>query len=459
VVRSDFESPPGGPRQPGQPAGAAEATLIRVDDPVEALGRLAQYYRRAIIAGSVTVVAVTGSNGKTTTKEMIAHVLRGRWPGRAAIKSFNNHIGVPLTLLSVEPADTFVVCELGMNAPGEIAALARLAQPDVAVITGVSEAHLEGLGSLERIAAEKLSILRHLPPVGCGVVNADHEILRRSLERDHDLKRIKAVTFGQWAEADLRLTDMCPAGGGGDGGAGAGTLASGGFFRPAGVEFTVNNRFVYRLNVPGRHNVFNALAAIGVARRFGMDHEEIAGRLASFELPAMRLEFARLGRLTLINDAYNANPASMQAAVSVLVDTPAARRRVLVLGDMRELGSASERLHRQVAEVIGTSGVDVVISVGDYARLVAGTVRQASGGRIETHAYATTTLAKRRLVSFLRTDDTVLVKGSRALGLERLVETIQTWAHSAGANRSAGTRSTPKRPALGKPGAARHVPA
>jgi len=334
----------------------AEAMLIRVDDPVAAMGRLARYYRRSILSGSATVVAVTGSNGKTTTKTMISHILGRRWKGKASIKSFNNAIGVPLTLLSAEAADSFVICEVGTNAPGEIAGLAQIIEPEIAVITGVSEAHLAGLGSLEKIAEEKLSLLNQLKNDGCAVVNMDSEIIRWTMQRDRELSKIRCVSFGRWEEADLRLTDLR-----------VGSSATG----CGGMEFTVNDRFKYRLQVPGKHNAFNALAAIGVARRFGMDHDEIIERLATFELPAMRLQCEHIGRLSLINDAYNANPASLRAAVEVLTETPALSRRVLIVGDMRELGSESERLHREAAEFIARSRIGMVVSVGDYAKLMA----------------------------------------------------------------------------------------
>jgi len=392
--------------------------LIRVDDTVEALGRLSRYYRRTVMEGSVAVVAVTGSNGKTTTKSMIAHILGGRWRGRASIKSFNNAIGVPLTLLSTEPSDEFVVCEVGTNSPGEIAALARLIEPEVAVLTNVAEVHLEGLGNLEGVVAEKLSLFNELRPGGCAVINVDQEMVRWSLEHDRHLTRIKKVTFGKWPEADLRLTDVRP----------MSSETSAKQNRLPGIKFTVNDRFVYRLNIPGPHNALNALAAIGVARRFGLDHDEIAGRLATFELPAMRLSEQRVGELILINDAYNANPSSMKAGIEVLVQTPTSGRRVLVMGDMRELGEAAEQKHRDLAEHIAGSGIDLLIAIGENARLVSKTAKQAGGDAIETHGYASTALAQKRIVSHLRANDTVLVKGSRALALEHLVKTIHDWA-------------------------------
>jgi UDP-N-acetylmuramoyl-tripeptide--D-alanyl-D-alanine ligase len=403
-----------------------DAILIRVENTIGALGALGRYARLRLLE-ALTVVAVTGSNGKTTTKSMIAHILQSRWKGRASIKSFNNNIGVPLTLLSVEPSDEFVICEVGTNAPGEIAELAHLVEPEVAVITGVSECHLEGLGSIEKIAEEKLSLLKSLRPGGCAILNHDQEVLQTALKRDRALNKIKKVTFGESPEADLRLTEYSARSqAGGD----AGQSSS-------GVDFTVNDRFRYRLNVPGRHNVFNALAAIAVARRFGMDHEEIAAVLATFTLPPMRLEAQRIGKLTLINDAYNANPASMSAAVGVLCETAASKRRVMIVGDMRELGGESERLHREVAEKIAVANVQMVIAVGERSKLVTQTIKQRSEGVIETHAFATTELARKRLVSFLRPDDTILVKGSRAMGLEKLVEAVRAWVEAPPSGKSA----------------------
>jgi UDP-N-acetylmuramoyl-tripeptide--D-alanyl-D-alanine ligase len=343
---------------------------------------------------------------------MIAHVLQGRWQGLASEKSFNNEIGVPLTLLATDTHHRFVICEIGTNAPGEIARLARMVEPDIAVVVGVSEAHLEGLGTLRDVAEEKLSLFKFLRSDGCAVINGDQDLLAGAIRSDYDLRNLKYVRFGQSADADLRLTD---------------TRVTSSGKRPPGIAFTVNGRFHYRLNVPGRHNVINAMAAIAVARRFNMDHDEIAARLATFELPPMRLQRECVGGVTLINDAYNANPASLAAAVDVLAGEATQGRRVLIVGDMRELGAESERLHRLAAENIGRSPIDVVISVGQRARLIATTIREVSGGRIETHAYASTPLARRRITQYIRIGDTIALKGSRLLGLETIARRIRDW--------------------------------
>lgn len=401
-------------------AGAlpSDATLIRVDDTVLAMGRLARYYRRRVIHGSVTVIAVTGSNGKTTTKMMIHHVLSGRWPGKASLKSFNNEIGVPLTLLSADPGERFVICEVGTNAPGEIAALAKMVEPEIAVLTGISEAHLERLGSIENICEEKLSLFKYLPTDGFAICNADHEALRARVFTGRSLPDVKMLTFGFCEQADLRLTDVRVVPGEGDGAS-------------VGLAFKVNDRFEYRLPVPGRHNAVNALAAIAVARRMGLDHDEIAERLATFSLPAMRLQVERFGDMTVINDAYNANPASLAAAVDVLVETPASGRRVLIVGEMRELGPASDELHIKAAERIAGSGVDFVVTVGPSAETMTKTIEQESGDAIASVSFETTADAKKTLASYLRADDTVLLKGSRAVGLEQLIDVLKSASSSS----------------------------
>jgi UDP-N-acetylmuramoyl-tripeptide--D-alanyl-D-alanine ligase len=298
--------------------------LIWVDEPRRALGRLATYHRRQL---SATVIAVTGSNGKTTVKRMIDHVLGGSRRGTASPKSFNNDVGVPLTLLAADGAHDYVVVEIGTNAPGEVRTLGRIAEPNLAVITNVGESHLEKLGSVEGVAAEKASLVGCVRPGGQAAINADDPALLRHVSRD---PAIRVTRFGTGEHADLR--------------------ASGVELGPAASRFRVNDRFEFELPVPGRHNVVNALAAISAARGVGLSHDEIADRLRSFRLPEMRLEVETVGHIELIFDAYNANPQSMAAALDVFARHQHTGRRVLVLGDMNELGGDSERLHRRLGE-------------------------------------------------------------------------------------------------------------
>jgi UDP-N-acetylmuramoyl-tripeptide--D-alanyl-D-alanine ligase len=385
--------------------------IIAVADTTAALGELGAYHRRRLAAD---VVAVTGSNGKTTVKRMIHHVLARRLRGTCAPKSFNNAIGVPLTLLAASGGDDYVVCELGTSGPGEIAALAEMARPDVAVITSVAPAPLEKLGGIERVAAEKASILGALAEDGLGVVCGDSDVLARAL-RAYDRRIIR---FGASQEAEVRLTGHQPLG--------------------RRQRFELNGCLWVDLPLPGKHNALNALAAIAVARRFGFEREDAAAALADFAGGDMRLEWIDLPGGTIINDAYNANPASLAAAVEVLGDCQGARK-VLIAGDMKELGDQTEQLHLQAGRELAAKGVDFLISVGRLGRYIA---MGAAEGGLETEAFDSSDAAGRQLRRLLRQGDTVLVKGSRAMAMEALIDPI----------RAALSRPAPTRPPDGQKG-------
>jgi UDP-N-acetylmuramoyl-tripeptide--D-alanyl-D-alanine ligase len=364
--------------------------LMGVEDTRKALGELAGHYRRHLPA---SVIAVTGSNGKTTVKRMIHHILSQRLTGQASPKSFNNDIGVPLTLLSVEPNDDYVICEIGTNAVGEVLDLSRIAQPDVAVITQVSEAHLEGLGSIDRVAVEKASLLAPLGSDGIAIVRGDNEPLARALASYES----RMIRFGAGDVCQLRLTGY--------------ELAE------MGQRFQINDRTWVDLPLLGRHNAMNALAAIAVAQRFGFSQDDAAGALVDFSGVEMRLEPIDIGPVRVINDAYNANPASMVAAIEVVCDLPA-HRRVLVLGDMRELGPKEEMFHRELGQLIATGPADIVIGVGELGALIA---EQASVGGAQTATYKTAGDIGTHLADMLEPGDLVLLKGSRSMGLDTLL--------------------------------------
>ncbi len=373
-------------RFPGGVIGVAETTA--------ALGALAAACREHLAA---TVVAVTGSNGKTTVKRMIDHVLSRRLAGRASRKSFNNAIGVPLTIFEAADGDDYVICELGSNAPGEIASLARIVRPDVAVITSVAETHLEKLISLERVAAEKASILGGLSTSGIGVVWADSPALERAVRAYH----VHLVRFGESQSADLRMTGYRPT--------------------SAGGLFELNGRLWVELPVPGRHNALNALAAIAVAQRFGFEQDSAAEALPDYMGEEMRLQPIRAGAVTIVNDAYNANPASLAAAVEALESFPG-KRRVLVVGDMLELGERSVELHRRAGRALAGAGVGLVVGVGNLGRYVA---EAAGADSVATEAIETVEAACQEVPKLLKSGDVVLLKGSRGMAMERLVAPIQ----------------------------------
>ena len=368
--------------------------MIAVENTTAALADLAAWHRKQAAAA---VVAVTGSNGKTTVKRMIHHILGRRQKGTCSPKSYNNEIGVPLTLLGVSSGDDYVVCEVGTNAPGEIAHLAKMIGPDVAVITSVGPTHLEKLGSVQKVAAEKASLLEYLVPAGLAITWAD------SPELDKALKPYgrRVVRFGRSAGADLRLTGYQQRG-------------------PA-QRFCLNDHIWVDLPLPGEHMACNALAAIAVAQKFGWKQEEAAAALADFAGTQMRLTWERCGQITIINDAYNSNPSSLAAAVGVLAGWGPGRK-VLVAGDMRELGEDSPQLHRRSGVQVAQAGVDFLIGVGPLGRYIA---EGAAEGGLPTLAFDDDEQAKENIVVALRDGDIVLIKGSRAVAMERLLEPIR----------------------------------
>ena len=373
-----------------------EGGVIGVGDTLTALGDLAAEVRSHLPA---TVVAVTGSNGKTTVKRMIHHILSRTLNGWPGVSSFNNAVGVPLTLFAAEAEHDYVICELGSSAPGEIASLTRIARPDVAVITSVSAAHLEGLIHVGHVAAEKAAILGGLSRAGVGVVWADSEPLARALKA-YDARLIR---FGQDSASELRLTGYEP--------------------RPGGGRLELNGRRWVDLAVPGRHNAFNALAAIAVAQRFGLGQDEAAEALGDYAGEEMRLETIAAGLVTIINDAYNANPASLLAAGEVLASCDG-KRRVLVAGDMRELGPTSAELHQSAGQALAALGLELIVGVGEMGGQIAAAAERAGAaatGRIDSVEQACA-----RLPEMLKRGDVVLLKGSRAVRMERLVDPVRS---------------------------------
>jgi UDP-N-acetylmuramoyl-tripeptide--D-alanyl-D-alanine ligase len=363
----------------------APGLTLGVGDTLEALGTLAAAYRMTLGA---RVVGVAGSNGKTTTKEMIAHVLGRDRRLTKAQGSFNNSVGVPVTIFQADERTDSAVLEIGTNHPGEIARLGRIARPDIAVLVSVGAEHLEGLGSLDGVADEETAIFDHLRSGGYAVVHDDPRILSRLR-----LPPEKFITFGLSPSADLHPSWI-----------------DGMRFGVRGVEF--------RLGLLGEWNIQNALAAAAVAMLHGIPLGEIARRLADFRPPKMRMERLELGGVTIINDAYNSNPESASRAVREFSRFPSRGRRVAVIGDMRELGPTSETYHRQLGRQLAESGVDVVVGVGRECRALLAEL----GGRKEKHGFESVDELRPTLDGLIQTGDAVLLKGSRSVGLERVVK-------------------------------------
>jgi UDP-N-acetylmuramoyl-tripeptide--D-alanyl-D-alanine ligase len=371
------------------------AVVIAVDDTHAGLGRLAAAYRRTF---RFPWVAVTGSCGKSTTKELTALVLGLNGPVLKAEASFNNRVGVPLTILGAGGEHRYAVVELGSNHRGELAPLAFMAMPDIAVITCVAEAHLEGFGDLDGVAEEKSAILGALKSDGIAVLNADDRYFDFLAARAPG----KVVSYGVGAGAQVRGTEISLSG--------------------EGTSFCLDGRVRVELPLPGIHNVRNALAAAAVGRELGLGAEEIAGRLGRAQAMHMRSRLVRAGGVLLLEDCYNANPASFLAALEAL-DGLGRHRKVVVAGDMGELGAHSEEHHRALGEEIAGRGVALLITVGAEARHVSETASRSTA-RVETHHFASAREAAGAVPGLLRPGDAVLVKGSRVVGLEAVVEGI-----------------------------------
>jgi UDP-N-acetylmuramoyl-tripeptide--D-alanyl-D-alanine ligase len=377
--------------------------VIQVKDTRVALAKIATMVRKQLHA---KVVAVAGSNGKTSTKHLVAAALSSKLRGTFSPKSFNNEIGVPLTIFPADPLQDFLVLEMGTNNPGEIRTLAKMALPDIAVITNCSAEHLQGLGDLIGVKRENACIVEGLDEKkGLLIVNGDDPELLKVLEHWKGRK----LTFGLGKQNNLFATDIQ-------------TDAS-------GCRFTVNGNPKQRFFVPmlGRHTALNALAAIAVARRLGLSEEEIAAGLADAKGPDMRLQLQAIGDVTVLNDAYNANPASMKAALETAAQLPvgAGGRRIAIVGDMLELGQSSERFHREVGQFAATLGFDALICVGPQATLIH---ESALAGGMETRRvsyFADSAAAAVEVPKWLRPGDLILLKGSRGMKLERIANAIQ----------------------------------
>jgi len=360
--------------------------LLRVPNTRVAMGKLAAHVRQQLRG---KVIAVGGSNGKTGTKNLIESVLSSRLRGTISPKSFNNDIGVPLTIFPADPNQDYLVLEMGTNHHGEIRVLTNMATPDVAVITNCAAEHLEGLDDLDGVRLEEASIIEGLKPDGLLVVHGDDPELLRRVQAHAGL----GLTFGLGQQNDLYASDVRCA--------------------PDGVRFKLNGARPIFIPLLGKHVAINSLAAIAVARYLGMSDEQIVAALAKARGPEMRLQLQKVRDITLLNDAYNANPASVKAALETLCSLPAEKRRVAILGDMRELGESTDQLHKEVGRFAATCAIDALICVGEKAGIIAEEASRAGYPSAQITHYADTQTASRDVPLRLAANDLVLLKASR----------------------------------------------
>lgn len=376
-----------------RPVAGLGVPTIEVGDTLAALGALGQYRRRA---WNGPVVCVAGSNGKTSTKELIRAALGSALTVHSTVGNLNNLVGVPLTLLAIPDDAEVAVVEMGTNQPGEVAALRAIIEPTIAVITSVGEEHLEGLGDVAGVLREELCVADGVPVLI--VPSSQPEIAQGARGR------AKRVVEAGLVTGDLRATD------------------SG--VKPDGTGRMVVDGVAVAVPLRGAHNLRNAMLALAVARELGISTESAARGIAAMTPPPMRVNWEQLGTATLINDAYNANPPSMRAAIDLLVHAGAGRQRVAILGTMRELGASADRLHAELAQAALASPIELVGGVGEMGKALAalanGDPRVATGDEPAA--------VWRALASRVAPDAVILLKGSRGVRLEQLLPEITAWA-------------------------------
>ena len=383
--------------------GYRPRAVIAVKDTLHALGDLARDRRRKY---NTPVVALTGSNGKTTTKEMISACLETTFPILKTRENFNNFVGLPLTLLNLTENERVVILEMGMNVPGEIRRLSEIAEPDVGLITNIHKVHLEGMGSIERLKEEKGELFQRMKKNGMIIVNRDDPHVVDLASRFSG----KRITFGIEHPADVMAKEIR-------------------LKPPEGISFTLKmegEEVEMTLPLLGRHFIPNALSAIAVASLFGIEVKKAKEALESFHPFPMRMEIVPLeGGRTVINDAYNANPRSMELALETLAEVKGKGRAIAVLGDMLELGSFGEEAHQQLGQKVNELSTDFLLTLGEEAPVVVeSAIRHGLAPEramvVESHQEAISILKQ-----IMREGDWVLVKGSRRMAMEKIVKGLK----------------------------------
>ena len=374
-----------------------DASFISVVDSVKALGDIAHLHRSRF---NIPIIGITGSNGKTTTKEMIAAILNKKFSTLKNFGTENNHIGVPLTLMRLNSGYKALVLEMGTNHLGEIAHLSKIARPTIALITNIGPSHLQYLKDTETVFKAKSEILDYLDKDARVVVNGDDELLKKLKVKQ------KLTKFGLDKSFDFYADKVN--------------------LEPDGISFRLNGKHDMNLNMVGRHNVYNVLAAIATSWDFGVSIDEVREALNEFRVPNMRMEVKRIGDIKIINDTYNSNPSSMRQAIEALRDITAKGRKILVAGDMLELGNLSGRFHHLVGRQAAESGIDLIVAVGKLAEHVVKGAQEAGMSQKKTKTCNLTKEACEVVSNLIKKGDTLLVKGSRAMKMEQIVQGLET---------------------------------
>ncbi len=379
---------------------ACKGTVLQVEDTLTAYQQLAHAWRMRF--ANLPVIAITGSNGKTTTKDLTAAVLSARGPVCKTQANFNNEIGLPMTLLGICKEHTAAVVEIGMRGFHQIEAMAPIAAPQIGIVTNVGETHMELLGSLENIAKAKAELVEAIPAGGTVILNADNAYVAGMRDKVKD--GVRVMTFGLTQEADVRGDAIETEG--------------------QSTRFTVTYQNVcqeYTIAMVGRHNVYNALAAIAAGFALGLTPAEIRRGLQNLEATKMRFECKKVKDWNVVNDAYNASPMSMTAAINTLSELTKGRK-VAVMGDMLELGSVSVAAHHHVGEELAEHHFAAVITRGEMGKHIAAGAEEGGVDKVfrcESHEEAA-----ERLHAILQPGDTILFKGSRGMQMEKIIDLL-----------------------------------
>lgn len=371
-----------------------QAPIFVVEDTVKAFQKLARFHRRRF---HIPVIAVTGSVGKTSTRNLIATVLKQNYAVLQTEKNFNNEIGLPKTLLQLKPEHKACDVEMGMRGLGQIQELAAIAEPTVGVVTNVGKSHIELLGSQENIAKAKSELVQALNEQGTAVLNDDDTFVRHM----DSLCKGRVIRYGTTDTADVRAEHIS--------------------MNETGLHFTCHcfgKTFAVQVPVIGRHHVYNALAAIAVGHLTGLTVEQIQRGLASYKGVPLREELIHIGSYTFINDSYNANPASMSSAVHTLASLTQGRK-IAILGGMGELGAWAPKEHAVIGKLIADEKIDILITLGDLGAYIAEAARK--NGMKNVYTVQTHAEAAAQLKTLLQPSDTILLKGSRTFEMEKIL--------------------------------------
>lgn len=377
--------------------------VIKVEDTLSALRKLATYYRQKF---DIPFVGITGSVGKTSTKDMVSSVLKKKYAVLKTQGNFNNEIGVPLTVFNLEASHEVAVVEMGMSGFGEISRLTSIVKPDIAIITNIGLSHIEKLGSRQNILKAKMEIFEGLKSNGLVILNGDDNLLYGL----KNLLKYRTVFYGMEDGLDYQAYNISSQGEGG-----------------TSFEIDIgNNSYKVHVPVPGIHNIHNALAAIAAGIELGIPAKDIIEGIGEYAPGKMRQNITEHNGIKVINDAYNASPQSMEAAINVLMDVAAKNRTIAVLGDMLELGDISIKAHKDVGMFAYSRGVSNIVAVGNYAKNIAEGALAAGASEASVLHFDNNSDAGKYLLEFVKPGDVLLVKGSRGMKMEEIVNLLTT---------------------------------